>query len=143
MSRWLEPGGRVALAVWDDYASNPWHGIPREIVARRINERPVPASAPGPVRYADPAQFVSVLQRAGFGDITLRSWDGTLQLGGGLPAPQAARFALSAFWGNALPPTHPLYDSALRELTQRFRLAEFADAVTLAARAHIVTGRRV
>ena len=50
--RVLKPGGRVALAVWDDLERNPWMKVLREaLVARGLAPAPVP-DGPGRSRWA-------------------------------------------------------------------------------------------
>jgi SAM-dependent methyltransferase len=62
--RVLRPGsGRLALAVWDDVAANPWFGL----FAAELRERGEPAGGgPGPFSWGSPAVVRSALEDAGF-----------------------------------------------------------------------------
>jgi SAM-dependent methyltransferase len=67
--RVLRPGGRVALAVWDTLASNPWALLPaQELIARGLAPQPDPAAAPppGPFALAEPGRVQELLEQAGF-----------------------------------------------------------------------------
>jgi SAM-dependent methyltransferase len=62
--RVLRPGsGRLALAVWDEIAANPWFGL----FAQELRERGEPAGAgPGPFSWGSPAVVRAALEDAGF-----------------------------------------------------------------------------
>lgn len=138
---WLRPGGRMAFAVWADFADNPWMGIIREIVADYV-ELPQPEpDAPGPFRYAEAGSFVTLLQDCGFSDVRANDWRGNLKLGGGLPAPEAAEFGLSAFSiGQKLPSDHDNRGVAVQRLTEALRAHEVNGHVSMPSRVHLVTG---
>lgn len=94
--RVLRPGGRVALAVWDDIKSNPWALLPaQELISRGLAPAPTPESAarPGPFALGDPEKVRDLLQEAGFTNIVVQElelvrshvtfeelWDSTLDL---------------------------------------------------------------
>jgi hypothetical protein len=69
----------------------------REVVAGIIDLPPSDREAPGPFRYADAGQLLSLLDRAGYGELDAAEWRGALPIGGGLPAAEAASFALESF----------------------------------------------
>ena len=62
--RVLRPGGRFALAVWDELAANPWAAL----AAEELRERGLggPAGGPGPFALADRGRLGEMLAGAGF-----------------------------------------------------------------------------
>jgi len=95
--RWLAPGGRFAFAVWGRLAENPWMTSVRQVVAEIIDLPPSDPEAPGPFRYAEADKLLIQLDRAGYGELDVSDWRGLLPIGGGLPAAEAANFALASF----------------------------------------------
>ncbi len=72
MRRVLKPGGRAALAVWDDPERNPWATIPsRTMIELGHTERPDP-NAPGMFRLAGDGVLQELLESAGFLDVEVR-----------------------------------------------------------------------
>jgi hypothetical protein len=94
----LRPGGRVALAVWDALAHNPWALLPaKELIERGLAPAPVPDESaqqrPGPFALDSAGRVTELLQEAGFADVHVESlelvrrqasfaelWDTTLDL---------------------------------------------------------------
>ncbi len=73
--RVLKPGGRVALAVWDDLALNPWMGVMRDaLVTAGLAPAAVP-EGPGPFALASPDAVRELLETAGFDDIEVEPMD--------------------------------------------------------------------
>jgi SAM-dependent methyltransferase len=73
--RVLKPGGRVALAVWDDLDRNPWMKVLREaLVARGVAPAPVPAG-PGPFALGSQEAVAELLATAGFEDVEVEPMD--------------------------------------------------------------------
>ena len=97
LSHWLAPGGSFAFAVWAAPANNHWIMIIKNVVEEFIEMPPTDPDTPGPFRYADPDKLTALLERSGFDKVQIQAWRGLLPIGGGLPADQAARFALEAF----------------------------------------------
>ena len=95
--RWLAPGGRFAFAAWGRPAENPWMTSVRQVVAEIIALPPPDPEAPGPFRYGDANKLLALLDQAGFGELEVSDWRGALPIGGGLPAAEAANFALASF----------------------------------------------
>src|SRR5271167_4843938 len=95
--RWLAPGGRFAFAVWGPPAENPWMTSVRQVVAEIIDLPPLDPEAPGPFRYSEADTLLTLLDRAVYGDLHVGDWRGALPIGGGLPAAEAADFALASF----------------------------------------------
>jgi len=95
--RVLRPGGRVALAVWDELAANPWAALPgRELIERGLAPAPGPQAPPGPFALSTPGAVEALLADAGFGDIRVEAlelerrhpdfdelWESTLDLSRG------------------------------------------------------------
>jgi SAM-dependent methyltransferase len=146
LRRWLVPGGRFAFAVWGPVGDNAWMTATRAAVAEAIDLAPIEPSAPGPFRYGDVVPFVSLLERAGFADVTVTDWRQALPVGDRLPARDAAQFALASFSSFAELLSNAGGDAAtraLRALAARFTPYEQAGAILMPARVHIITGRAV
>jgi len=141
--RWLAPGGRFAFAVWGPPAENPWMTSVRQVVAEIIDLPPLDPEAPGPFRYGEADRLLTLLDRAGYGDLHVSDWRGVLPIGGGLPAAEAADFALASFssFGELLAEAgnEALHD-AHQLLTACFFRHQQDGAVQMDACVHIVTG---
>ena len=64
MRRVLRPGGRLALAVWDELEANPWAALAAQELRERGLDRP--GGGPGPFALADAARLRALLEEAGF-----------------------------------------------------------------------------
>jgi SAM-dependent methyltransferase len=76
--RVLRPSGRLALAVWDAVAANPWALLPMlELVERGLAPGPGPEDdyQPGPFALGDPDRVRALLERAGFTDVLVERCD--------------------------------------------------------------------
>jgi ubiquinone/menaquinone biosynthesis C-methylase UbiE len=71
MRRVLRPGGRVALAVWDDPSINPWATIPRQALMARSQAGPPQAGAPDMFALAAPGALADLLESAGFTEVAI------------------------------------------------------------------------
>jgi SAM-dependent methyltransferase len=78
-ARVLAPGGRIALAVWSDPASNPWGALPMQAVASQLGGPPAPANAPGLWALADQARLNGLLEDTGFQSIRIEKLDDTVE----------------------------------------------------------------
>jgi len=143
---WLAPGGRFAFAVWGGPAENPWMTSVRRVVAEIIDLPPPDLEAPGPFRYAEAGKLLTLLDRAGYGELGVRDWCGVLPVGGGLPAAEAANFALAAFasFGELLAEAgNEALNSARQSLTARLSRHQHNGAVLMDACVHIFSGARL
>jgi SAM-dependent methyltransferase len=71
MRRVLQPGGRVALAVWAARERNPWATLGTDVlVERKLAERPDP-DAPGMFALAAPERLGELLHGAGFCEVAV------------------------------------------------------------------------
>ena len=64
--RVLRPGGRLALAAWDDPAANPWASLLGAEVLRRTGAPEPDPKAPGMFSFAPPGRVERLLLDAGF-----------------------------------------------------------------------------
>ena len=143
--RWLTPGGRFAFAVWGPQAQNPWMTTVRDAAAEIIDLASPDPAAPGPFRYAEVDPLRGLLDHAGFGELEVIDWNGELRIGGGLPAAEAAEFALASFasFGELLADAGgEALNDARRSLTARFSPHQRDGVVTMDACVYIVTGMR-
>jgi SAM-dependent methyltransferase len=67
--RVLRPGGRAALAVWDDQQRNPWATIPNAAMIELGHAQPPDPDAPGMFSLAADGALADLLQDAGFTDV--------------------------------------------------------------------------
>jgi SAM-dependent methyltransferase len=72
----LKPDGRLAFVCWRPYAENLWMRAPMEAAQPLLPTMPTPdPAAPGPFAFADPQRVVSILQSAGYDDVTIEPFD--------------------------------------------------------------------
>jgi SAM-dependent methyltransferase len=73
--RVLKPGGRVALAVWDELERNPWMRVIREaLVTSGLAPAAMP-EGPGPFALGAPGALEELLETAGFDDVEVSPMD--------------------------------------------------------------------
>jgi SAM-dependent methyltransferase len=146
LARWLRPGGRFAFAVWGRLSENAWMTTVRDAVAEAVEIPKTDHEAPGPFRYADAEKLLALLDRAGFGQLAVEDWHGELAMGGGLPAAQAANFALASFSSFAellAQAGETSAEKARGALTARYTAHQQQGVVRLGACVHLVTGLRL
>lgn len=71
--RVLRPGGRVALAVWDQPEFNPWATITSDALIELGYSDPPDEDAPGMFALAAPGQLREVMEAAGFVDVVVET----------------------------------------------------------------------
>jgi SAM-dependent methyltransferase len=69
--RVLRPGGRVALAVWDEPRNNPWATTPGRALVELGHAEPPDPDAPGMFALAAPGRLQTLLEDAGFGEVVV------------------------------------------------------------------------
>lgn len=69
--RVLAPGGRFAIAVWDQPAHNPFFTAIGQILQKLTNAPPPDPNAPGVFRLAPPGALERVMRAGGFADVTI------------------------------------------------------------------------
>lgn len=71
--RALRPGGRIALAVWDDPEANPWATIATRALVELGHAVPPDPDAPGMFALANPDRLGRLLEDAGFMEVFVDS----------------------------------------------------------------------
>jgi SAM-dependent methyltransferase len=115
--RVLRPGGRAALAVWDQAEENPWATIPNRVLVERRHATPPDPSAPGMFALADPAALRERIEDAGFVDVRIEALDV------GRSYASAAEFLEETF------DLSQMFSRVFNELSQAEQ-AEVAEAIT-------------
>jgi ubiquinone/menaquinone biosynthesis C-methylase UbiE len=67
--RVLVPGGRIAVAVWDEPSRNPFLTTIKRIAGQFVSFPDVPSDEPHPFRLGSSSALRSLLEAAGFADI--------------------------------------------------------------------------
>jgi SAM-dependent methyltransferase len=71
--RVIRPGGRIAVAVWDDAKQNPWATIPTRAMVELGHVTPPDPDAPGMFALADAERVRRLLEDAGFVDVVVET----------------------------------------------------------------------
>jgi SAM-dependent methyltransferase len=71
--RVLRPGGRIALAAWDEPPENPWATIPTRVLVELEHIQPSDPDAPGMFALSAPGRLHELLDSAGFVDVLVGS----------------------------------------------------------------------
>lgn len=87
--------GRLCFVCWQTLEKNEWVRIPLMAATKHIAP-PAPASpdAPGPFSFANPDRVRSILETAGFTDITIESQEAVLTMGGTATVDEAVEFVM-------------------------------------------------
>lgn len=83
LRRALKPGGRVAFVCWRSPRDNDWIRLPLRAIDGLVDLPPTDPLAPGPFAFADAARTETILQQAGFADISITPHDCQLPYGSG------------------------------------------------------------
>jgi SAM-dependent methyltransferase len=100
--RVLRPGGRVALAVWDQLDCNPWMMLPVKELRERGLTEPASPGTPGPFTLGSAERVLQLLEQAGFAEIRIEALD--------LRRRQAS---FEEFWDSTLDLSRALHDAVL------------------------------
>ena len=145
VARALAPGGRLAFVCWQQVAKNPWTLVPMTAAAKYVElpARPEPG-APGPFAFGDGARLRGILERAGYADVGLESFEHDFRLGGAGGLDAAVEFVTkigptARLLADASAETRARVADALREALAPHLTDE---GVRLASAAWLVTARR-
>lgn len=80
----MKSGGRLVFACWQAPNENMWAMAPLQAAVPFFKEAPTPPNprAPGPFAFADPDYVTEVLTSAGWKNVGLHNWRGTVELPG-------------------------------------------------------------
>lgn len=98
--RAMRPHGRLLFATFAAPAGNPWFGIPRRIAAAHLGEPPEgPATAPGPLAFADGPWVTGMMRQAGWAEpsVETRPFDFHHPAGAAAAADLAVELGPAAF----------------------------------------------
>jgi SAM-dependent methyltransferase len=73
--RVLQPGGRVAVAVWGERARNPWLGVVFDAVSEQTGFPVPPPGVPGPFSLDDTEHLHQLFVDGGFVDVRITEHD--------------------------------------------------------------------
>lgn len=73
--RILRPGGRFALAAWDEPARNPWLTEVNRVLVELGHTQPPEPGLPGPFAFSRPGHIEELLLNAGFEDVVVDAVD--------------------------------------------------------------------
>lgn len=140
LRRALRPGGRLAFVCWRGLGDNPWMRVPLTAALQHLHPPPPPnPTAPGPFALADGERVRSILEGAGFQDITVSPHDQQIGHAG---LDQTVALALRVGPLGALlreqPEQQPRVAEAIREAVRPFLTPDGVrmDSATWIVRAH-------
>jgi SAM-dependent methyltransferase len=140
--RVLADGGRVALAVWADAASNPWGALPMQAVMAQLDAPPPPADAPGLWALGDEARLADTLERAGFGSIQIQALDDMVEYESAdawIEMTRRLAGPLRALWANLDDDTREAIEARIREAAKPYEVAD--GRIALPERILVASGR--
>jgi SAM-dependent methyltransferase len=125
--RVLRPGGRIAMAVWDDASTNPHITTGRKALDAigKAPEEPPPGS-PGPFALASAPKLQVLLQDTGFTEIELDALDVVTEVPS-LDDAFAMMSSLSPTLRGVVPTLSPVEHTHLRDAFDAFLAAYVAD----------------
>ena len=85
LGRALKSTGRLTFVCWQSVDRNAWVHLPRDIVAQHIvlDGPGTKSNAPGPFAFGDEGRALSLLNQAGFDDVTVEAHETDVLMGGG------------------------------------------------------------
>ena len=80
----MKSGGRLVFACWQAPSENMWAIAPLQVAMPFFKQAPTPPDprAPGPFAFTDPDYVKEVLTTAGWRNVDLKNWRGTVELPG-------------------------------------------------------------
>jgi hypothetical protein len=92
----MRDAGRLVFACWRGLEENAWATAPLEAIRPMLKAPPaaMDPNAPGPYSLADGQKIERLLRDAGWRDVVLRPWDGSVSLGGDAGLAQTVEFVL-------------------------------------------------
>jgi SAM-dependent methyltransferase len=124
--RVIRPGGRIALAAWDEPPVNEWATIPTRALIEFGHIEPPDPDAPGMFVLAAPGRLKGLLEAAGFVDVEVESVR-TPRSFAGVGEYVSETEDISSFFGEAFDSlTEPQREAVVR------KIAEFATPFTAA-----------
>ncbi len=142
--RVLADGGRVALAVWADAASNPWGALPMQAVMEQLDAPQPPADAPGLWALGDEARLAVTLERAGFGSVQIQALDDTVEYESAdawIEMTRRLAGPLRALWANVDDDTRDGIEARIRDAAKPYELAD--GRIALPERILVASGHAV
>jgi SAM-dependent methyltransferase len=138
--RSLKPNGHLAFVCWRALEENPLDMLPLKAASAHLPPQPADASnAPGPFSFANPDRVRKILERAGFGEISITAHD-ELVGSGDIDAMLAVVSRVGAL-GKILRENPELRDATLPEVRTALAAYDGPDGVRLNAATWIVTAR--
>jgi SAM-dependent methyltransferase len=139
----LRPGGRLTFVCWRPLLENPWMLVPLMAAAQHIQLTPPAPDAPGPFAFGDPERVRSILENAGFRDLTFEDIDAMLTVGGGGSLADTVEFLMQmgptgAALRDADPDVQPRVAAAISSALEPYHTPE---GVRMAGAARIVRAR--
>jgi SAM-dependent methyltransferase len=101
--RVLRPGGRIALAAWDEPAANAWATIPTQAMVELGHTTPPDPDAPGMFVLSAPGRLQDLLESAGFVDVVVDAVP-TPRSFAGIEEYVAETHEISSFFGETYDP---------------------------------------
>ncbi len=125
--RVLRPGGRYAVAVWDEPAKNPYFTLLQQVLAEFVPPT-APENGPGPFRLSAPGALQSALHTGGLEDMKVESVEAAMTFE-----------SVDEYW-DVQSELSPALKAAVKTLAEP-ELAKLRAAVTAALAARIVDGK--
>ncbi len=126
-ARVLKGGGRLALAVWGDAASNPWAAVPiREIAAHLSLPAPAP-DAPGLWSLSGEGRLGAELEGAGFSSVQIDALGGTTEFDSAdhwIEMTRRLAGPLRTLWENLDEPTRAAVEQLIRDAARPYEGAD-------------------